>query len=487
MLIKGDKREQINSLQFYLDRDLTVAEAEKIVCLMASAKITAVEAMNGEAKVAYKVTYKTVYKSSSGIGCAEESFDQSTVLKSAAITAKSYLDLGISVISNEFVGTANLKVRTALEIKGYTIVSKSFATPDPIEGIFTKTTPVVVECIEPVRESEIIASSDFETKEVIEKILCYDTQIMVKSVSTATEIMSIRGECYTYLIYIAGGGLNSKCIVTPFSAELMSGEMKEGSEAFCSAEANSTNITLSAGENTSLVKVEVVAAVRGFSVRREKADVLCDAYSKNKELKIETGDAVIESSVCLTGSTEKISGSVRMKEDGARIRSVLCVCAPSAGAINVGNVAGLTAEGIVTVTVIYLDEEENVSSVLAELPYHFTLSRDFPCQQSLYGKAMVAGINARARHNDEIEITGDLCIEVYGADEKNIVFVKSMEELGEHQINDCAISLYIVRKGETMWDVAKALMTDEETLMNLNGDIALPLKGGEKVLLYREL
>ena len=57
----------------------------------------------------------------------------------------------------------------------------------------------------------------------------------------------------------------------------------------------------------------------------------------------------------------------------------------------------------------------------------------------------------------------------------------------EKEEDDYAICLYVVKAGETLWDVAKALNTDEATLQALNRDVSLPLCGGEKILLYRAL
>ena len=64
--------------------------------------------------------------------------------------------------------------------------------------------------------------------------------------------------------------------------------------------------------------------------------------------------------------------------------------------------------------------------------------------------------------------------------------VEDMEEGAAKEDDNIAISLYIAKEGESLWDVAKMLSTDEKTLMQLNPDIKLPLRSGDKILLYRE-
>lgn len=488
MFIKGDKREQIYPSQFYVDQELSVAGAERVICVIVNAKITSYEAYQGEARVNYKALYRAIYKDAEGaLNSYEQAFDNSAVIKSPIITPKSHIDLEISVISSEFVGSSDVKVRAAFEIRGYCIAEFGFNAVEPDDGICKRVLPVEIETIQPIRESEILASSSVDIKEAIDKILSYDTKVALKKVAAATDICQIDGECYLHLIYTSGGNLLSRCVSVPFETEILAPNVTEGCEVYCSASASSTTITLESGAAGSGLKIEIVVGIKGFCVSKKEVMLLSDAYSCKKELKLTAETVYLENSVCLTGVYEKLSGSVRLDEGSKRLRSVLCVCPPSVGALTASNNGSLAVEGIVSANVIYIDEDEQLSLATAEIPYHFVVSRDFACQDNLYAKAMVTCLSAKARHNDQIELTGDIYIEVFGSGSTPIKIITAMEELGDREQNDCAISLYIVKPGETLWDVAKALLCEEETLIRLNPDLKLPLQGGEKVLLYREL
>lgn len=488
MLIKGDKREQIYPSQFYLDQELAVVGAAKVICVIVNAKVSSYEAYLAEARVNYKALYRIIYKDADGVlNCYEQAFDNSTIVKSPIITPKSHLDLDISVLSCEFVGSTDVKVRTALEVRGYAIVEFSFNAAEPPEGVCKKAAPVVINNIQAIRESEILASNALDVKEQIDKILSYDSQIVLKRVAPATEICTIEGECYVHMLYTSGGNLLSRCVSVPFETEILAPNVTADCEVFCSAQAHSTTITLETSSSGSALKLEIVVGIKGFCISKQEVMLVSDAYSCTKELKLTSETVYIEDSVCLTGAVEKLSGSVRLEEGSKRLRSVLCVCPPSVGALTATNNASLAVEGIISANVIYIDEDEQLSVILAEIPYHFVLSRDFACQDNLYAKAIVTGLTAKARHNDQIEITGDVCLEVFGSASRPLTVISAIEEGGDREQNDCAISLYIVRPGEALWDVAKALMSDEATLAALNPDLKLPLIGGEKVLLYREI
>ena len=90
------------------------------------------------------------------------------------------------------------------------------------------------------------------------------------------------------------------------------------------------------------------------------------------------------------------------------------------------------------------------------------------------------------RGSSDLEVTVELVVTVRGI-KLNIISLGTDLEIGDaKEIDDFAISLYVVKQGETLYDVAKALNTEESTLTRLNEDISFPLKGGEKVLFYKE-
>lgn len=490
MLIKGDKKKEFGEVQFYVDREIAVGGAEEIVSVIADARLSAVEAMEREAKVLYKLTYKVIYRSEEGLKCQEATFDVSTMVSSAFLTPKSYVDPDLTVVANEYVGTDPVKVRSTIEIKGFIIVPESFETAEIPEdaAVLVRTEEVGVERIEAVKESEIVVTNEVDVKEGIDTVLTYDTQIILKSVSTATEICIVSGECYTYLTYLSGGSLLSRCVVSPFEGEILAPGVGESDRAFLKGVARATTVTLPEGAGSTKFRLELVVGIRGFVVKEEICRVVADAYSTKSELVCDYAEVSVEDHVCLSGQSEKLTGSVTLEDDAPRIRSVLCVCPPTVGAIGVSVENGeVTAEGIVAADVIYLDADERTVKTLVEIPYRFTLAREFDCDAGVSARTCVVSMTARARHNDEIELSGEMYFEVYGAKEKPLRYLQTVEVAGEREADDVAISLYIAAPGETLWDVAKALVTDEDTLTELNPELELPLKGGEKILLYRSI
>ena len=51
--------------------------------------------------------------------------------------------------------------------------------------------------------------------------------------------------------------------------------------------------------------------------------------------------------------------------------------------------------------------------------------------------------------------------------------------------NDCAISVYVPAAGDDLWSTAKSLRQSPEEIKTTNPDLAFPLTGKERILVFR--
>ena len=57
----------------------------------------------------------------------------------------------------------------------------------------------------------------------------------------------------------------------------------------------------------------------------------------------------------------------------------------------------------------------------------------------------------------------------------------------EIEKNNCAMSVYLPSKGESIWQIAKTLGMSIESIMQQNADLGDTMKGDERIVIYREL
>lgn len=484
MYIKGDKRESITPMQFYVDKDIYIKESDKVLAVNTRVQVVSTEALQGEMRVSYRITYKVIYMADGACRVAEESSDHTAQIKSQSVTPKSYVDACASVISCEHVGESNVKIRTMLEIKGYAITSVGFDTADIPDGAFARYEQITVQTITPVNCAETVAEGTQNVKENIGEILTVDTDICVESVSIATDMCEISGVCHSYITYVSDGNPASMTVSYPFMSEAPAPGIKDGDNVRICAYAKSSGTTVTETDGGAEVAVESIICVKGTFSSRSNVDVPVDVYAKARDLKPLTSTAVLESSVCTGDATDRFSAGFT-PEDGKGCAKVLCVCAPWIGAASVTASDGLAVEGIVCAEVVYLDLDDDVKRMLAEIPYRVVVDGDFACSGNLEADVTVTDIGAKVRRANEIEAFGAVCVKIYGTEESETIYLAEIKDIGETIPNDSVISLYIVGKGESLYDVAKALRSDEEELLAMNPEVELPLQEGDKILLYR--
>ena len=57
----------------------------------------------------------------------------------------------------------------------------------------------------------------------------------------------------------------------------------------------------------------------------------------------------------------------------------------------------------------------------------------------------------------------------------------------EYPKTDAAISIYALRAGEGLWEVAKRLHREPAELKRCNPELAFPVKAGERIFVYRQI
>ncbi len=483
MYVNGDKRETLTPVQFYIDKDIYIKGADKVLAVNARVRVDGAEATDGEMRVNYRITYKVIYSESDVIKSMEESSDHNARIKSASITPKSYVEAEASVISLEHVGDSNLKIRTMLELEGYAVVPCGFEHADISDDVYARYKPVTMMNITPINYAETVAENTEFIKENITEILTADTDVRLENVSIATDICELTGVCYTHTAYVADGIPGSACISYPFTLEVPSPGIKEGDELRVSVCSKLTGVTITEGDGGTELNIQTVLFARGVYVSRDTTEVPVDVYSKSRDVKPVTSTVSVESDVCM-GSGKDRFGSGFTPDDGKGCAKVLCVGAPWIGAKNVIASDGIRVEGIVCCEIVYVDLDDERKRLLAEIPYSVAIDGDMNCSGNMQAKVTVAEHGAKVRRSNEIEAYGVIYAEVFGVEEQEVSYVEEIKDFGEAIPNDAVISLYIVGKGETLFDVAKALRSDEEELLAMNPDAELPLKEGDKLIRY---
>ena len=90
-------------------------------------------------------------------------------------------------------------------------------------------------------------------------------------------------------------------------------------------------------------------------------------------------------------------------------------------------------------------------------------------------------VAARSRRGKEIEVSADLCVyaDVFSREESSAITNVVVGE--EKRQEDCSLIIYMVREGQSLWDVAKENNVDPDMILQQNPELELPIKMGDKI------
>ena len=149
----------------------------------------------------------------------------------------------------------------------------------------------------------------------------------------------------------------------------------------------------------------------------------------------------------------------------------------------------MLVEGVVGGNVIYYCAEANSeNSVAVELPFSLKVAvPGLKEDDEVYARGEVISASLKIRRGNEIDVRAEVAFEVCAAASSTKCVITELTEGEARIIPTAAISVHVARPGESLWDVAKATGTTPEAVMAQNPDLELPLKGGERVIVYRYL
>ena len=95
-------------------------------------------------------------------------------------------------------------------------------------------------------------------------------------------------------------------------------------------------------------------------------------------------------------------------------------------------------------------------------------------------------VSARVRRNKEIEVSADLHIyaDFYKNMEEGVVSKITLDD--EIPYDECALSIYISKEGDTVWDIAKELGVSPEVVLQQNPNLSDEIAPLTRVVVYKQ-
>lgn len=465
--------------------DFSIGENKKVLGMTAVAQISGIEALNNELRVAIRTIFRITYLAEGGAVSLDNKVDNVYSIYKEGINPSTKACLKATVTDCEYISGSKIKGNATIEISGWFLMENKMEFLDACkEGVFCKTEAVKVESVNLLDAKAINLTNTFEARLPLAKILDYKAEAVISGVYPMNGSYQLEGEISLRVVALSDTNqFISQNFSQPFNTEIMEASITADSVIDVEATVKEVTLQLTDTDNRTIICDMGVGFCAAVNSQTEIMGIT-DTYSTTNELTLESACFKLNTSYCYRVARDKTNISYSFAQD---INEICCLTSPMASAMVNTSEKNVTVEGLITTTLIYLDENNEYASSVIELPYKTLVAKDFECDTHLKPRVIVTNLSARLRAGREADINAELLIWVRGVSSKEICLVSSLEIGGEKEVDDYAISLYIVKPNETLWEVAKALNTEESTILELNKELKLPLKGGERVLLYKPI
>ncbi|MGB9780207.1 DUF3794 and LysM peptidoglycan-binding domain-containing protein [Caldanaerobacter sp.] len=232
------------------------------------------------------------------------------------------------------------------------------------------------------------------------------------------------------------------------------------------------------GENRAL-DVEIIMKVRVEVYEEEERDIPVDAYGTQSYVEPLREATKALSSIRSYSSQFIVNTEVELPSMVRRIMEVLLV--PSISDYN-WEKNKLILEGVLNYTVLYMSEDGGIKSYKDEYPFRTFLETDG--EGEVFVEIFVPHVSYEINNIKEVEFKFTLESHVEVLEELQLNFVYDLKEVDmpRGEVNH-SIIIYMVQRGEKLWDIAKRYRVSVEDLIITNGLSDEKVSEGEKLII----
>ncbi|MBQ3234613.1 MAG: hypothetical protein IJA97_00465 [Clostridia bacterium] len=326
---------------------------------------------------------------------------------------------------------------------------------------------------------------EFDVDYPINEVVWHGETLKVKSVTSGIGSVNIEGVVeLSSLVLLDEGKTEYVKREVPFNFEQEIKFAYPGLIATAKASVVDANlkVVVDRAKGKSSIAVILKVCARTCVYENEAISYVSDAYSESNHLFLERAPLKVDKILGETVIEKRVLGGEIAKFE----KSTLLVC-PIFAKIEESEVVcenGLAKlNGVARVgALVCVDGSHLVETALVP----FEVECDEACDKLSINRAEITSVDF-SLVGDSLSVEFTVCVAVEKTVSSLCGFVVKVE-CGEERVkSNSAISVFIPNKNDTLWDVAKTLGIKEEEILKTNGDLAFPLTGEERIVIYREI
>lgn len=240
------------------------------------------------------------------------------------------------------------------------------------------------------------------------------------------------------------------------------------------------------------IGIEGTLELRINIYEEENVDILEDAYSLEKECRLETEDAVCEELVLQNHSKCKITEQLSLPE----LRDDILQICHNSGELQIERMEpveeGIQIEGVLHLKFLYVKENDEVPFDVWQgmVPFSYLLDCENIGENALFDiQHALEQLSVSLLGSGEVEVKAVLAFHSFIRRPVTVGTITnvSLEPLAMDEISKRpGIIGYMVKDGDELWDLAKRYSTTVEGIRTVNALESDKIKEGDRILIFKE-
>lgn len=457
-------------------------EVETALSVQACARLAGAEAGNGEVRYYGRVHFSIVYEDAERRVCrAEKGVEFTAVAKDERVfpAASARVRLAVENVSVRREGASTfLTALLGADISLFGEQSFPYLAGGELVCRREPVRVLTAHLVSGVAEAE----DDFEVG-AMGDILQHSETVHLTALACDAGSVVVEGEVFVGILAMKGEDLVSFERLVPFRIEIPS----DASHAGCRAEADvsvaDVQIRADSDEEKAKCSLAVVLTLRAEACLYEEVavDAVTDAFSRENKVALAFSDLACEGAGETVRLTERVSGRAALSAPIDFSDTLQAVTLQRAEANLVRTESGMRAEGVALATLLVRGSDGSRRGIEMSLPFSVAVQAE---RASV--SVLACGMSARQREEGSIDAEVTLKFALTERVKLSARFVASAEAGEAVRESDSAVSVYVPRAGDGLWELSKRLNKSPEEVTASNPDLEFPIREGQRVIIYRK-
>lgn len=308
--------------------------------------------------------------------------------------------------------------------------------------------------------------------------------------------ISVQGELRAFFLYRGEGEEEELChyeTTLPFAGSLDCPGTREGMipEIRFRAENREVEVRPDFDGEERVITFEQCLDLDICIYEEEKVDILSDVYGVVNEVSVVEKNADFRRLLSRSNGKTKLSGHFKCEDEKVMLHKILHTT--SSLQMNGQNVVenGIELMGVVNMQIFYQcsNEESQYGVIKGTLPFQYVLEADRIDKNCIYlVQAFVEQVTVAIIDNGEVDVK---CVLYFRANVYSVWQEKIVEQIvvAEPDMEKMAslpgIAVYMVKEGESLWDIGKRYYVPVSVIKQTNDLTSDEVRAGDKILIVK--